>query len=278
MDTIIQSQLDRVETALNTLIDSITKYNPSIPATSALLSADDELNRGLKQLAIHQSNHARIQQLRGNIDRRNENITSAITTLASTRANLLETPTSLPAEGTRKVNYTELLDYAKRIGKYTVPPTYRAPVPAQPAPAVIVNGNGNTNGIEVAAKEGEAAVEGDREGRGAGELDDVERNWLDPLKQMPFVPWVSDQVMRSGALAEIQAMVERGENPEIVQVCETEEKTSEETLTGDAMEDVQGESVARAAGAPVVRQERREEKPKVFGGLDLYDPDSPDEE
>lgn len=49
MNTIIQAQLDRVETALNTLIESIASYNPSIPAANALLAADDDLNKGLKQ-------------------------------------------------------------------------------------------------------------------------------------------------------------------------------------------------------------------------------------
>lgn len=49
MNTIILAQLDRVETALNTLVESIASYNPSIPAANALLAADDDLNKGLKQ-------------------------------------------------------------------------------------------------------------------------------------------------------------------------------------------------------------------------------------
>lgn len=49
MNTIIHVQLDRVETALNTLIESIASYNPSIPAANALLAADDDLIKGLKQ-------------------------------------------------------------------------------------------------------------------------------------------------------------------------------------------------------------------------------------
>ena len=49
MNIIIQAQLDRVETALNTLIESIASYNPSVPTANALLAADDDLNKGLKQ-------------------------------------------------------------------------------------------------------------------------------------------------------------------------------------------------------------------------------------
>lgn len=49
MNAIIQAQLERVESALSTLIESIASYNPSIPAANALLAADDDLNKGLKQ-------------------------------------------------------------------------------------------------------------------------------------------------------------------------------------------------------------------------------------
>ena len=49
MNIIIQAQLDRVETALNALIESIASYNPSVPTANALLAADDDLNKGLKQ-------------------------------------------------------------------------------------------------------------------------------------------------------------------------------------------------------------------------------------
>lgn len=49
MNAALQSQLDRVESSLNTLIDSITTYNPSVPAAIDLLSADDELTKGLEQ-------------------------------------------------------------------------------------------------------------------------------------------------------------------------------------------------------------------------------------
>ncbi len=49
MNDIIQAQLDRVETALNSLVDSITSYNPSVPAAVDLLSADNDLTKGLEQ-------------------------------------------------------------------------------------------------------------------------------------------------------------------------------------------------------------------------------------
>lgn len=49
MDAVVHGKLDGVETALNTLIDSITSYNPSIAAATDLLAADDELDKAVKQ-------------------------------------------------------------------------------------------------------------------------------------------------------------------------------------------------------------------------------------
>lgn len=49
MNEQLQSQFDRIETALNTLVDSITAYNPSPAAAVALVEADDDLSHGLDQ-------------------------------------------------------------------------------------------------------------------------------------------------------------------------------------------------------------------------------------
>ena len=43
MNVGVNGQLDRVESALNTLIDSVASYNPSIPAAEELLTADEKL-------------------------------------------------------------------------------------------------------------------------------------------------------------------------------------------------------------------------------------------
>lgn len=299
MNTIIHAQLDRVETALNTLIESIASYNPSIPAANALLAADDDLNKGLKQrmykistskktllrdsryasytsnisvVSNHQRNHARIQSLRSTIDRQNASITDTITTLASTRADLLAIPSSLPQKGSRNVPYNELLDYAKRISRYTVPPTFRPALPpAQPAQPSAVNGD------TVAVEDGaEDVVKEEKEGRGTASLEDTERKWLDPLTQIPFVPWVNDETIKRGALAEIQSMVERGEDPGNVGAGESEGDKKETTEVGNNEDAMGRESGASVDGG--VGMQRREERPKVFGGLDLYDPDSPDVE
>ncbi len=268
MNAAIQSQLNRVESALTTLIESIAAYNPSISAANTLLAADDELQRGLKQLARHQANHAHILSFHEKIDQQNAQITSTVAALADLRTDLLSTPTSLPLKDTRKVPYTEILLYAKRISRYTVPPASRPPLPpaqpqivADPTPAV----NGDAEGPKKVGEEGK--------GIGTEALGADERQWLEPLMQMPFVPWVDDDTMRRGALAQIQALVERGEDPADVKSEGAEEDGVKEA--GSGMEDVVREQMADLGGRDVRREQ--ESKPAVFSGLDLYDPDEDDD-
>lgn len=120
----------------------------------------------------------------------------------------------------------------------------------------------------------EDVVKEEKEGRGTASLEDTERKWLDPLTQIPFVPWVNDETIKRGALAEIQSMVERGEDPGNVGAGVSEEGKKETAEVGN-----DEDAVGRERGASVdggTGMQRREERPKVFGGLDLYDPDSPD--
>ncbi len=51
MDAVLDAHFTRIESALQTLIDSITTYNPSTTAALDLVAADDELSRGLEQRA-----------------------------------------------------------------------------------------------------------------------------------------------------------------------------------------------------------------------------------
>lgn len=49
MDATLQEQFNRVQSALQTLVDSIAAYNPSTQAAGELLAADNALSRGLDQ-------------------------------------------------------------------------------------------------------------------------------------------------------------------------------------------------------------------------------------
>lgn len=103
--------------------------------------------------------------------------------------------------------------------------------------------------------------------------------WLDPLNQIPFVPWPSEEVIKRGALAQIQAMLEQGINADGVgagghEVMKEMGDASVKQEGKDISEVVDGRpEVARESISGTRQVQKREEKPKVFGGLDLYDPD-----
>ncbi|MCJ1275379.1 hypothetical protein MMC21_003182 [Puttea exsequens] len=290
MNAQIQSRLDALSTALTTLLDSISSYNPSIPATSALLAADADLQRSLKALHTHQKNVARIEALRLEIEKRNEEITNDLTALVDVRKDLLSIPTSLPQKGRRDVDYKSLLAYATHIARTSVPPTHRPPVqnpplaPPQASAAHEPNADGGTTitAATTTTTMAEANTGAANEGRGTTALEASEREWLDPLRRMDWVPWVDEEMMRRGALAEIQSMVERGEDPVRVGVGvsvggEVEGEEREGSAGEGAREEVVGPPTAREEdGAVVQRVEKDEKKPVVFGGLDLYDPDEDD--
>ncbi|KAL9099597.1 MAG: hypothetical protein Q9163_004928 [Psora crenata] len=260
MNTILQAQLDSIETALSTLIDSIASYNPSIPAAQTLLSADSSLQEGLRQLHTHQRNHARILQLRETIARQNDEVRSTLQRLADTRSDLLSIPTSLPPKERRYVPYTKLLDYAKRISRYTMPPNFRHTVLA------TTNNSTSTSGpdtVLTGTKEGEGGI-------GLASLRQEEKQWLDPWTGVQFTPWPSEDVMRRSALAHLQLMVEKGEGVE-----KFDDGVREGEQVGDGLEraDDLGTEKADVGVGGTGALQKQQEKPKVFGGLDLYDPD-----
>jgi hypothetical protein len=49
MDTLLQLQFQRVESALATLVDSIATFNPNPQAALDLVAADEDLSRALQQ-------------------------------------------------------------------------------------------------------------------------------------------------------------------------------------------------------------------------------------
>ena len=249
MDVFIDTRLTTLETALSTLVDSISSYNPSIPAAHAILKADSDLQDGLKQLAQHQRNYHHITSLRETITKQNDAITSHLTLLAEMRKELLDIPTSLPQKDRRDVSHQEVLAYAKRIARFTMPPGMR--------PAFAVKEEG----------EGEGEANKPSEGRGMESLEDFEKQWLDPWTGVQFTPWPGEEIIKRGALGEIQAMVEKGVDPATAGTGERRgDKVEEEDM---GMSDTKGGS----GQAQMMRTQKREEKPKVFGGLDLYDPD-----
>lgn len=238
-------------------------------------------------MVIHQTNYARILRLRQKVDALNQSLTTNLTVLTDVRKELLTTPATIFPENQRNVPYTELLDYAKRISKNTVPPTFRPPLSvasppktSQPQPTDLPSTNGAS--AEKPSQTGDTvspAAQTKEEGIGVSSLDPEEIQWLDPLTQIPFVPWPSEDVIRQGALAQIQVMLDQGIDPsstngggEAAKVIRGDDATSADRPVDKVFEGA-SDGLNREANTRAPQIEKKEEKLKVFGGLDLYDPE-----
>lgn len=226
MDDVLNTQFERVEKALSTLVDSIAAYNPSPQAATELVAADDELSQGLHQLAKHQANHARIQLLRAEAEGLEEQLKSSVEKLATLRHELFETPATTFPENLRPVPFDELLQFARNISKHTVPPTYRERVPGPAANhdkdrEDATSSGAPTNGVNTPAVQQElsqtavALADGPKDDEPtAGATPDIteeEAEWLKKLNesQLSWYPWPSNDKIRQSSLYKIQAFREQ---------------------------------------------------------------------
>ncbi|THW36223.1 hypothetical protein D6D22_07790 [Aureobasidium pullulans] len=279
MLSVFQARFQRLETALNTLVESVAAYNPSVSAADALVAADEDLEESLGQLAVHHANYARILELRATADALDEKIKSTLRTLADTRKELLDIPSSQLAKNTRQVGVEELLSYAKFISKTTVPPTFRGHISTEllskPQPVTAdVPTTQITNGMATPAANGDNTSSSDQpeqtENRAVATLSAETKAMLDPLSQLPFVPWPSQDVIRMGALATIQGMIEDGTDP--TTVLSAEEQEARDKQRQEEEERLQAEQEER-------ERRRREDWAARGGGgraamtEDVFDPD-----
>ncbi|KAF2835619.1 hypothetical protein M501DRAFT_1019615 [Patellaria atrata CBS 101060] len=275
MDIVLNEQFHRVETALDTLIESISSYNPSPSAALDLVSADDELSKGLEKLSTHQTNHHTILALRSHALTLDAQLKSHLSVLASTRRDLTSRPTTTLPSSARPIRLQELLSYANRISRFTAPPGFKVAPPHPSGDPSTQQANGT------AAPSPSGAVEGTpAEGKEGGEddlnralhsLTPQEREWLDSVSRAPFVPWPSDSQMREGALADIQIMLEGGRDPSSVlskEEQEAERKREEEELERRKTEREEEEERQRMG---VAAFGGTRDAPKVFRGSDLLD-------
>ena len=109
---------------------------------------------------------------------------------------------------------------------------------------------------------------------------------LDSVASLPFVPWPSEDVIRRGALASIQAIVDAGQDPSLLPDVHQDSTTTKPEPATDhdrdhpslAARPNRGTESTLAAATdeappPPPLLPTQEEKPAVFSGLDLYDPD-----
>ncbi|KAH6659092.1 vitamin-D-receptor interacting mediator subunit 4-domain-containing protein [Truncatella angustata] len=262
MDAHMTARFERVEKALATLIDSISRYNPTLAQGSELITAEQELSRGFDQLKVHQQNQARIQRLRTLTTGLDRQIKDTLTQLAHARKELINTPaTTFPAGPNYPIKYDELLAYARRISKTTLPnanvlasahpsavesttkPDSGADTPAAaatPAAAGTPNGvgtpmataaqvNGTTSaggsavGTPAAVNGGDFTISTTN---GNGQQANSNNNnsstttlpeglqaHINPSAGADFIPWPNEDLLRQGALANIQYLTDKGIEP-----------------------------------------------------------------
>lgn len=247
MDAFIDARFERVEKALATLVESITKYTPQSPQALELAAADDALAAGFLALQAHQNNHARLLALQAASDALDAQIRDTLRLLWATRRDITATHvTTFPDGPSYDVNWEELLGYARRISKTTLPaPSILAAAAAAAsgrdaqagadsageitgdavntpnttaAPTPAAGGGGGAaspqaNGVATPGAVHHQPPAQQQQQQQQTALPDEWARFLDPLTDQTFYPWPTEEKIRMGALASIQALLDQGVDP-----------------------------------------------------------------
>ncbi|KAL9477491.1 hypothetical protein ACSS6W_007332 [Trichoderma asperelloides] len=249
MDTYIDNRFERLEKALANLIDSVTKYHPSTVQAEELKTADDELCKGLEEVQTHQNNHLKIQQLRQLSTSLDTQIRETLTSLATTRKDIVTTQVTVyPSEPNYPIIYEELLSYARRISKTSMPPSAilnalastqesQTPLPDSQTQAGMTPSAQTPNPTQSPAPVNGVLPSGlpdlsSTQQTQTSQLTSLPENmsqFLNPLSGQLFFPWPLEDKIRSGALASNQILLEQGIDPKGYDpVAEEERKVKEE--------------------------------------------------
>lgn len=287
MDKYIDQRFERVERALASLIDSITKYTPSTTVANDLAKADKELSDGLNDLQTHQNNHLRIQELRKETADLDAQIKTTVSLLWSTRKEITSTPTtSYPSSGPRyPFTYSDLLDYARRISTNTLPaggitngvdlsapqPETQQPSADQtPVTAASENQPAVTNG---ATTDPSQQTQPDTSQSFSTALPDHMSAVVNLLDNAVFYPWPGEDKIRSGALDACQQLLDSGVDPkgydpverERQRQAEVEEAKQREVLQEEERKRREEERFAQMARERAAAQERERERMQEAG-------------
>jgi len=271
-------------------------------------------------VSIHQSNYAKILSLRDTSNALDTKIRETLTLLTETRRALISTPSTAFPPTSNPVSYSELLSYARRISKFTLPSTFREPdttsavgavegapgtnTPKESKSETQTNGTTTpvavTNGVDKDVQmNSDAAMDIDSatpSGVAQTSQDTMSSSislpnnfsqWLNPLADLPFIPWPTEDAIRRGALASIQVLLDQGVDPATFDPEKSAELEAERKRIMEEEDRIRDEERARmeeerrrelerrmSAGGPV-GGERREERPKVFQ-LETFDDDDED--
>ncbi|KAJ4390144.1 hypothetical protein N0V93_007618 [Gnomoniopsis smithogilvyi] len=286
MDTYVDARLERVERALVTLSESIAKYMPQPAQSIELSNADRDLSAALHTLQTHQNNYLTLSALKAQSDALDAQIRDTLRLLWTTRRDISTTHvTTFPDAATRfDVNWEELLGYARRISKTTLP-----------APSILAAASATTtNGGDSAQSTGEAvntpvttaaqtpapggATPSNANGGtstpaaqppappppGPMDLPPEWNQFLDPLTGVTFVPWPLELSIRSGALASIEDLARQGIDPRGYDPLEEEARRRREEEERRVREEIEAREreekvrLAREEQMRIARERQRE--------------------
>ncbi|KAI5797647.1 vitamin-D-receptor interacting mediator subunit 4-domain-containing protein [Geopyxis carbonaria] len=283
MNTHLQSSLTTLETHLTTLLDSISIYSPSPAAAASLIAADESLTSSLEVLSQHQSAYRRIQQLRATAAALDDRLSDTLTLLGDVRASLPAPALTAATAGrgatgtgmaTVPVAYDELLAYASRIAKFSQPPNLAAfaRLVAPPKPADTADPANPDAANPDAANPTDAADAADAEPAVPLGLTPADVANLDPAAASLFVPWPSEEQMKTGSLRAVGdgAVVEDMLSFSEREALEKERARARgEVVDGEeGGKEEEGSGEGRRVTLPVQR-----EKAAISLSLDLYDPE-----
>ena len=198
-----------------------------------VLDALKEQMADFTAVAQHQANYSRILQLRQTAELLDAQIKSTVQLLGDTRKELISMPFASTPASARDIPFEDLLAYAKKISLFTVPPTFRpAPPklqePNKPAAEAedTVMANGTPRSLLSATVEGglPAVLDKQEESRGIGfaQLSEEQKNFVEEVGSLPFVPWPHQDLFKQGGLAKLQEKIEQGFDPLLIANAEDE--------------------------------------------------------
>ncbi|KAK0627455.1 vitamin-D-receptor interacting mediator subunit 4-domain-containing protein [Immersiella caudata] len=252
MDKHLDARFERVEKALTTLIDSIAKYNPSEKLADDLITADKDLLTSLRSLEHHQNNAARIEALRQETAALDAQTKDIIGTLWSIRKEVKNTTTtSYPSTGPKyQFTTSDLLSYARRISRNTLPPPGvtngldfgASPPPTElPAPdeagrgsatqtpnASFNGGVGTPGAAPTPSANGEVLASQATVTSQATELPMQLKQVVNPGEGSVFYAWPIEGDVRGGGLAGYQQLFDSGIDPKGYDPEEEERRKKEE--------------------------------------------------
>ncbi|KAK4449865.1 vitamin-D-receptor interacting mediator subunit 4-domain-containing protein [Podospora aff. communis PSN243] len=249
MEKHLDARFERVEKVLTTLIDSIAKYNPSEKLAENLSTADKDLLASLRSLEHHQNNAARIEALRQETAALDAQTKDIITTLWTIRKEVKNTTTtSYPSSGPKyQFTTSDLLSYARRISRNTLPPPgvtngvdFGASPPATelPAPdggsatqtpsASFNNGVGTPGAAATPGANGEVLASQATVTSQATELPMHLKPVVNPNEGSVFYAWPVEGDVRGGGLAGYQQLLDSGIDPKGYDPEEVERLKKEE--------------------------------------------------